>query len=141
MRTTIAILLLAYSSIAAAGGTSTPSPENLSLQVSMNFKQHEKNGSFNEYLMKNSFKAATNDHQWLTIQNNTESTSDQFILLGRIENADAQQLTMKFLVLDTGEQPGVISAPTMVVRYGQPGQINIAAKSHKIQLTLTAATN
>jgi hypothetical protein len=46
---------------------------------------------------------------------------------------------MRFMVLDTGSKPGIISSPKMIVRYGQKGQLTINEPNQKIHLTIVAA--
>jgi len=135
----IIIILLALVMNSALAATDLPTPDKLSLNVSLNYKQRDPNGSFNEYLIKDTLNTEVGNHQWLTIQNMTESSVDQFLLLGRIESADAQSITMKFLVLDTGSKPGVVSAPTIVVKYGQKGQLTLNEDNQKIHLTIVAS--
>ena len=138
MRTMI-ICLLAFAFNSAFAATNTPTPEKLSVNISLHYKQRDANGAFNEYLIKDTLKTEVGNHQWQTIQNMTESTVDQYVLLGKIADADAQSITMKFLVLDTSTKPGIISSPTMIVKYGKKGELTINEPNQKIHLSIVAA--
>ena len=132
--------IMAILSILALQSTFAAIPDSLSFDVNLRFKQRDHNGAFNEYLLTNSFKTKMNNHEWITIQNHTESTSDQFILLGKIEDATADSVKMKFLVLDTGATPGILSSPRMVVAYGKKGEVIIEDKNQKVELSILAKT-
>ena len=115
-------------------------PENLLLDVSLRFKQRDQNGTFNEYLLTNNLRTNINNHDWITIQSHTESTSDKFILLGKIEDATANSVKMKFLVLDTGTTPGILYSPRLVVAFGKKGIVTVEDKNQKVELSILAKT-
>lgn len=137
MKKIVSILLLScLATIAFA-----VAPKHVSVNVDLTYQQKDQTGTLAQYLVTNTLKIAANNHLWTTIHDKPNDNADQLVLLSKIENADAKQLTLKFIVLDTSAKPVIISVPQMVVRYGQKGQITLDAKTHKLQLDVLAVAN
>lgn len=112
-------------------------PEQVSVSIDLNLHQHTENRLVNEFNIKNQLKLATSQHEW-TIVGNSQSKDKHILLLSKVDEADAEQIKMSFLLIDTGDNPTVISKPELIVSYGQKGQIVMRNKHEKLQLFVEA---
>jgi hypothetical protein len=108
-------------------------PENIIIQVNFNY---QKDNHTDQLIIKDNQKIATNNHEWTLIQTQQPANDNHLILLSKLNKADHTQIMMSFLVIDTGKNPIIVSKPELIVRYGQKGEINLAGKNEKIQLTV-----
>lgn len=116
----------------------TETNKQVSVNIDFNLQQKTKDKIEQIFIKKNLTLAAT-QHDWIIIQNQRASTStNRFVLLGKIDKANNKQVMMSFLIADAGKNPSVISKPTIVTSYGQRGQITLQDDHTKIELGLLA---
>ncbi|RDI40060.1 hypothetical protein [Aquicella lusitana] len=114
--------------------------QNLFLTVNFKYQQRTSNGSFEQHAIRHTLKTTTHNHQWTAIHAKPYNQLNQLLLLTKIEKAGSQDVTMRFLVLDTGMKPNIISAPKLAMRYGQKAELTVDDSDKKIELGVIAVT-
>lgn len=138
----ILLLLVLFIQTTFAKPSETPAnlPENLSVKIDFNYSHVDNNKITDQYNIKNNIQMTTNNHQWILIPNpQANETKDKYVLLSQIENANSDEITLHFLILDmNNKEPIVVSKPKLIIRYGQPAQIALENGKEKIKLNILA---
>lgn len=113
-------------------------PESLAIDVDFDYQQNKKGSFFHQDVINNNLMLKTAQHAWTVIQDEQPSPGEDLILLGRIQSANGDEVTMNFLVLETGEKPQLISRPVLKMKYNQRAQLAINEGSRILHLTVTA---
>lgn len=123
MRRVILLLLMFFMSHTAMAVT---------LKVALNYRQSSNRIAINKVL-----KLPANQHDWLILsaaaRNNTS-----LLLLGRLEKADAEQVTMRFVLMNM-EKPDIIFEPKIIMNYQQKAHIDVQRGKRSLQLTVLAS--
>ena len=120
------------------------SPKNINVKLTIDYNTDGRQSS-----MKNSVQLQPNN-RWIILssmqsqsrlkspsQPTLHSTS-QFLLLSKIEKADAKQATLKILVIDQNTKSNFVIEPTMIIKYDQKGEMKIHQNNRKIHITALA---
>lgn len=115
-----------------------PVTKKVKVSIDLNLLTNDPEGHLKLYHINNNLHAKMNNHQWYTIQDKTNHYAERFVLLSKIKQANAKNISVKFLVLDTHKKPTIISSPELLMRYGQKGQLIINGKNQKLQINVMA---
>lgn len=108
------------------------------VKVYFNYQQTGQNGEVNQRHILDTLKITANN-QWKIVQGKKpDRKGDNLILLSKVETENAKQITMDFLVLNTGKRAEVISKPKLTVRFGQKGKLVLKENDKEIELVVMA---
>lgn len=117
----------------------TQIPEKIDLKIDFQYEQSDKSGLVNKSLLKNNLKISTNIHDWMLIGGQYSKNEGNLMLLGNVDSADAEKITLNFLVIKRSDpQPIIISQPKLIVYYGQKGEILLKEDNTSIRLSVNA---
>lgn len=139
MKKFIFVILFLFTANTALAAVHVKAPESLAVNIDFHYQQHDKNRLVDQYLIKDKIEMTTNSNKWTIVQNpQLPAANQRYILLSKIDKVDFEEVAMSFLILDMGKNPNIISKPTLIVRYGQPAQVELENGSEKIKLSITA---
>lgn len=128
-------------------------PDDVTVKINFNYKMAD-NINHTELSDEKNIQTVltmpTNDHQWILLggtQGNirTSIPNDQiktehhlFELLSKIAQADAQKITIQFLVKDINAKSKFIRGLKTTAAYGQKKRIHLSEGDREIELTVLA---
>jgi hypothetical protein len=136
---TLFILILCFFTTYSFAATEKPVPKAVSVKLDFNYQIRNQKKLVNKNTVQNLMTMPAASHEWRVIsQLQSQVNADVFLLLGKIEKAETDAVTLRFLVVDLNRQDNFISEPEMIVNYGKKAQIKISEGKHKLQLTVMA---
>ncbi|MDR3477662.1 MAG: hypothetical protein P4M14_06495 [Gammaproteobacteria bacterium] len=139
-RLLLAILIILVSSHAFA---KSPLKAPVEILVKIDFHSSQnKNGQDEQKKSQTKLIMDASKNQWQTVETIQASSSADpshfFILLSKIDKADAEKVALSFLVLDSSKKGNFILQPTMITRYGQESALELTNGDRKLKLKLVA---
>lgn len=147
----ILFILITHSACAA---TVSKAPEDVYVKFDFNYKTAggvNINELSSEHNIQNTIKMSTNNPQWVVsglthgrIESSDGSPSfpssnyNIFVLLAKTSQADADKVTINFLVLDLNAQSEFIGESKIIASYGKKEEANIIGNRRKIRLKVLA---
>ena len=114
-------------------------PESLSMKINFNYTLTDLKGKPSQFTISNNLDMSTTTHDWILVQNEqTLEAPTRLILLGKIDQANAEGAKISFIVIDTEDDARVISKPEVMVRYGEPAKLALADQNAKMSLSILA---
>jgi hypothetical protein len=139
MKKTLSTLLLACSFLLNCFAHADNIPTNLNINIDFKLAQQNEHLHTTILTIKQHLMMHTAKSQWTIIQNQHPSTStNRFILLGKIDKANAKSVQMSFLVADAGKTPAIIANPEVKINYGQKGKIVLQNQNKQLALEVLA---
>lgn len=126
--------------------------DKIKIEFSFNYHIQNPNGLSNDSYIQNTLTIEPNN-QWIVLgglqsQSSTHSPSqaphpsaNQLLLLSKIEKADTQKTSLKFLIIDQDIKSYFVLEPEMTIRYDKKGEIKIHKDNRDIQITVLAKKN
>ena len=140
MKKILFLIILALITQSAIAASHIKMPDTLILKMNMLYNAQNKQGLPIQRHLQNTYRLKTHDQHWTTLNamnsRITQENTQVFLLQGKVKSATNKAATIQFLVFDLNDQSSAVLTPTIKVRYGQEGKIEIHEKHRDLQLTL-----